>query len=108
MTLRIHRLAVAEIDHEVDYYDSRHVGLGAELEDEIDAVFATILRFPYAAPQWRNRRDRRVAVLGRFPFTVPINSTSMRSSSLRSRTPAAVLATGPDERTSRERSGDSR
>ena len=37
MNLRIQRLAVAEIDHEVDYYESRQAGLGAELEDEIDA-----------------------------------------------------------------------
>ena len=46
MELRIHRLAVAEIDHEVDYYESRQPGLGDELEDEIDAVVAMILRFP--------------------------------------------------------------
>lgn len=71
MTLQIHRLAVTEIDHEVDYYEARQAGLGSELEDEIDAVFALILRFPKAAPQWRNRPDRRIAVLDRFPFTIP-------------------------------------
>jgi toxin ParE1/3/4 len=71
MRLRIHRLAVAEIDHEVDYYESRHVGLGAALEDEIDAVIELILRLPLAAPRWRSREDRRVAVLDRFPFTIP-------------------------------------
>jgi hypothetical protein len=38
MNLRIHQLAVAEIDREVDYYESRQSGLGTELEDEIDAV----------------------------------------------------------------------
>ena len=70
MKLRIQRLAVAEIDHEVDYYESCSVGLGAELEDEIDAVLETILQFPQAAPQWRDRPDRRVAVLDRFPFTL--------------------------------------
>ena len=70
MKLRIHRLAVAEIDHEVDYYESCAVGLGAQLEDEIDAVLETILQFPYAAPQWKGRRDRRVAALDRFPFTL--------------------------------------
>lgn len=31
MNLRLHRLAVSEIDHEVDYYESRQTGLGAEL-----------------------------------------------------------------------------
>ena len=70
MKIRLHRLAVAEIDHEVDYYESRSVGLGAELEEEIDAVLETILQFPRAAPQWRNRPDRRVAALDRFPFTL--------------------------------------
>ena len=68
MKLRIHRLAVIEIDHEADYYESCRAGLGAELEDEIDAVLETILQFPHAAPQWKDRRDRRVAVLDRFPF----------------------------------------
>ncbi len=44
---------------------------GSGLEDELEAVFATILQFPQAAPQWKNRVDRRVAVLDRFPFTLP-------------------------------------
>src|SRR5687768_14607097 len=70
MTVRIHRLAVGEIDHEVDYYESKQRGLGAELEDEIDAVLAMIAELPFAAPQWRDRSDRRVAVLDRFPFTL--------------------------------------
>jgi toxin ParE1/3/4 len=70
LKLRIHRLAVAEIDHEVDYYESRSAGLGVELEDEIDAVIETILQFPRAAPHWRDRPDRRIAVLDRFPFTL--------------------------------------
>ena len=73
--LRIHRLAVAELDHEVDYYESLHVGLGTELEDEIDAAFSLILRFPEAAPQWRERSDQRVMVLARFPFTIPYQIT---------------------------------
>jgi hypothetical protein len=38
VNLRIYRLGVAEIDREVDYYEWRQVGLGAELEDEIDAA----------------------------------------------------------------------
>ena len=75
MNLRLHRLAIAEIDHEVDYYEARQAGLGAELEDELEAVFATIVAFPVAAPPWRDRPDRRVAVLDRFPFTVPYQVT---------------------------------
>jgi hypothetical protein len=51
MNLRIHRLAVAEIDREVDYYESRQVGLGLELEDEIESAFSLIVQFPAAAPQ---------------------------------------------------------
>jgi toxin ParE1/3/4 len=76
VNLRIHRLAVAEIDREIDYYESRQLGLGAELEDEIDAVFSLIVQFPEAAPQWRDRKGRRVAVLDRFPFTVPYQITN--------------------------------
>ena len=71
MNFRIHRLAVTEIDREVDYYESRQAGLGHELEDEIDAAFSVILRFPDAAPQWRDRPDRRVTMLDRFPFRIP-------------------------------------
>lgn len=48
-TLRIHRLAVAEIEREVDYYESHQPGLGIELEDEIDATFSLIVRLPEAA-----------------------------------------------------------
>ena len=70
MNLRIHRLAVAEIDHEIDYYESRQAGLGDELGDEIEAVITMILQFPEAAPQWKHRADRRVAELARFPFTL--------------------------------------
>jgi hypothetical protein len=69
--LRLHRLAVVEIDHEVDYYESKQPGLGAELEDEIDAMLQQVLRFPESAPQWADRPHRRLAVLDRFPFTMP-------------------------------------
>ncbi len=71
MMIRLHRRAVAEIDHEVDYYESREPGLGEDLEDEIDAVLVVIRQFPHAAPPWKHRSDRRVAVLDRFPFTLP-------------------------------------
>jgi hypothetical protein len=64
-------MAVAEIDREVDYYESRQTGLGAELEDEIDAILELIRRFPRAAPQWKHRLDLRVVLLDRFPFTLP-------------------------------------
>jgi hypothetical protein len=70
MKLRVHRLAVTEIDHEVDYYESCQLGLGNELEEAIDVAFDMILRFLTAAPQWRTRSDRRVVALDRFPFTV--------------------------------------
>ena len=69
MNLRIHRLAVAEIDREVDYYESRQAR--RELEDEIDTALSVILRFPDGAPQWRDRPDRRVTLLDRFPFRIP-------------------------------------
>lgn len=71
MNLRIHRLAVEEIDHEVDYYESIYAGLGAELEDEIDTALDMILRVPQVGAPWKHRSDRRVFVLSRFPFTMP-------------------------------------
>lgn len=75
MKLRVHRLAVTEIDHEVDHYESCQTGLGDELEDAVDAAFEMILRFPEAAPQWKTRRDRRVLTLDRFPFTLAYQLT---------------------------------
>ncbi len=51
MNLRFHRLAVAEIDHEVEYYEARQPGLGVELEAEIDTVFAIIVTGEL--PGWR-------------------------------------------------------
>jgi hypothetical protein len=96
MNLRIHRLAVAEIDHEVDYYESRQAGLGNELEDEIDAALLLILRFPEAAPQWRERPDRRMTTLNRFPFTIPIRSRTRTSSSSRLHTQAVGRIIGRD------------
>lgn len=70
MNVRFHRLAVTEIEHEVDYYESRQPGLGEELEAEIDTVIAMVRRFPEAAPRWKHRADRRVALLDRFPFSL--------------------------------------
>ena len=67
MNLRVHQLAVAEIDHEVDYYESKQIGLGAELEQELDEAFEMILRFPEIGAPWKHRNDRRVFVLARFP-----------------------------------------
>ena len=83
MKLRIHRLAVAEIDHEVDYYESRQAGLGAELEDELEAVFAMIQEFPEAAPQWKARPNRRVVVLAAGQATAPDGATTDLSGSRR-------------------------
>jgi hypothetical protein len=77
MNLRIHRLAVAEIDREVDYYESRQAGLGTELENEIDAAFSLILRFHEAAPQWRDRQDRR------WPYSIAFRSQFLTRSHIR-------------------------
>ena len=71
MNIRFHRLAMIEIGHEVDYYESKHVGLGVELEAEIDTVVTMITELPQAGPLWKGRPDLRVAVLQRFPFTMP-------------------------------------
>ena len=59
MNLRIHGLAIAEIDHQVNYYESKQPGLGSELEDELDAAFELLLRFPEAGAPWKGRADRQ-------------------------------------------------
>jgi hypothetical protein len=59
MNLRIHQLAVAEIDREVDYYESRQSGLGTELEDEIEAVFSLILNRARCSPDSWDERARQ-------------------------------------------------
>lgn len=71
MNLRLHRLAVDEIDREVDRYEAIQVGLGVALEDEIDAALDLISRFPEIGAPWKHRTDRRVFVLTRYPFTLP-------------------------------------
>ena len=76
MNLRLHRRAVEEIDHEVDYYESIHPGLGVELEEEIDAALDMIGRVPEVGAPWKQRSDRRVFVLARFPFTLPYQLTA--------------------------------
>jgi len=80
MNLRIHRLAVAQIDYEVDYYESRQAGLGTELEDEIDAAFSLILRFPEAAPQGGATGTigvwlRSIAFRSRFPIRLHMKTS---------------------------------
>jgi len=70
---------MAEIDHEVDYYESRETGLGARLEDESDACFALIIRCPESAP---NGRPAEIAELWRsitFHLLSLIRSTAMSS-----------------------------
>jgi toxin ParE1/3/4 len=71
MNLRLHRLAVEEIDYEVDYYESFHTGLGTELRLVVDAALDLILRFPQIGAPWKEREDRRLLALARFPFTLP-------------------------------------
>jgi len=79
MNLHIHRLAVVEIDHEVDYYESREQGLGAVLEDivETDPIVGS-----WCSIAFHSRCLTR--------------SKAMTSSSSRSRTRADDRATGRD------------
>ena len=95
MNLRIHRLAVAEIDREADCYESRQAGLGAELEDEIDAVFSLILQFPRAAPQWgATDQIRGWLYSNAFRSRFLTKSHTKTSSSSRSHTQAVDLIIG--------------
>lgn len=69
MNVRFHRLAVAEIDHEVDHYEARQTGLGEELEDEIDTVLSRSRRFP------KRLRNGNTGTIGVLPCsTLPVHA----------------------------------
>ena len=71
MRLRLHRLALAELDRAADWYDGREPGLGFDFRDAIDDVLEAALVFPMAARAWRRSADIRVALVDRFPFSIP-------------------------------------
>ena len=60
-----------EIDAAVDWYEARRVGLGQELEVEVERVLGRISALPLSGPAWRGRTGHRVIVVPRFPFTMP-------------------------------------
>lgn len=56
MILRIHHLAVAEIDYEVDYYESKQVGLGRELRTIWTRLSSCSFGFPKSVHVGRDGR----------------------------------------------------
>ena len=96
MNLRIHRLAAAEIDREVDYYESRQAGLGTELEDEIDAAFSLIF------DSQKRHRSGAIGQIGASPYSIAFRSRFLTRShtrtswSSRSHTQAVDRITGRD------------
>ena len=62
------RIARAEYDDAIDWYEAKGAGLGRELEKEVDAVVGQIREFP---EKFRHFRPRvRVARVRRFPYSI--------------------------------------
>ena len=68
MRLVIHPDAAADIAEQAAYYASKEAGLGQAFLDEIDASIEMIMAMPEAFPE--RRRNLRMLVLPRFPFSV--------------------------------------
>lgn len=63
--------AVAELEHEVKYYE-QHGGAAVRdsFLDEIASVARRIAERPRSFPEWQGKPGIRRAVLGRFPFVI--------------------------------------
>ena len=66
--VRLVPAADADIDLEVDYYESEEDGLGLEFLSEVDRAIGRVREFPEKHRE--DVEDIRVAILRRFPFGV--------------------------------------
>jgi len=66
--LEINPLAEQELEHAVDFYNSRSPGLGNDFLDEFQKALSLISLFPLAWPE-QTKQTRRI-LLHRFPFAV--------------------------------------
>jgi hypothetical protein len=67
MNLRIRRLAVAEIDHEVDYYESRHCAARGSRREAGHIVTVILITFTLDIIILRGRIDLTERPRGAFP-----------------------------------------
>ena len=70
------RVARLEFDDAMAWYNSKQLGLGAELKEEVDEWLARIASDPERFP--KSRGDIRRAVLRRFPYTIHFLAESRR------------------------------
>jgi plasmid stabilization system protein ParE len=68
MKLIIHPEASADIREEAEYYEGKQTGLGLAFVQAVDSAIDTIVSMPEAFP--KRRKNIRVFVLSRFPFSV--------------------------------------
>ncbi|MBL8182327.1 MAG: type II toxin-antitoxin system RelE/ParE family toxin [Blastocatellia bacterium] len=68
MNYQFHPEAEAEFADAVSYYDAAEDGLGDDLEQEVAAVVARILRNPNSWPKYSNRTRR--CLCNRFPYSI--------------------------------------
>jgi toxin ParE1/3/4 len=67
--VRFHRLASAELEKAVAYYERQRLGLGLDLQTEIEATVRRIQQNPYAGGVYKNTHFRH-CIVRRFPYVV--------------------------------------
>ena len=66
---RFHRLARAELEKAVDYYERQRLGLGLDMQTEVEAVVRRIEQNPQSGALYKNTTFR-YRVVRRFPYVV--------------------------------------
>jgi hypothetical protein len=67
--VRVDREARTELDHEIDWYEKRHSGLGLALLSEFEDIVRQIGLDPQTGAQYENRNYHFIR-MRRFPFAV--------------------------------------
>ena len=70
MNLHLRPAAVGDLHAARKYYEEARPGLGEELADDLDHLFARLLVFPLSAPTVAGYEPVRRARLRRFPYQV--------------------------------------
>ena len=68
-SVRFHRLARAELEQAVDYYEGQRSGLGLDLQTEIEVTVRRLEQNPQLGALYKNTCSR-YRVLRRFPYVV--------------------------------------
>ena len=73
MKFRILKIAEAELDEAIRYYENQEPGLGMRFLGEVSHAFGRIMEFPIAYPAVRKRTRR--CIVATFPYSILYNYT---------------------------------